>query len=72
MPLNELVDPTLEKIFTLALIRETLSPDSLKMACYSACDRAKLAGYEEADIKKVINKLVEWRSNNTNPLDALF
>jgi len=61
-------------LFLEALIKETLSPDVLELAQYTARDRAAEMGIAYAESTDVISRLVAYAKcqQAQNPLSGLF
>lgn len=64
--------PHVLMLFTLNLLRETLSPEVQYLAATSTIRQAMQYGISEDTAMQVINKLIEYRKANPNPLDSLF
>ena len=59
-------------LVTLALLRETYSPDVVQIALMTARDQADALGIPRHDFEAVVRRLMEYKRANRSPIEGMF
>ena len=59
-------------LVTLALLRQTFSPDVVQIALMNARDQADALGIPRDDFMAVVKRLMEYKQANRSPIEGMF